>query len=379
MAFPTTLALITALWSGPARTKSIALWSALGGGDLRARPARRGRAARALLVGLGVPDHAAAGRRRAGDGGRVRAEPRQRDDRSGRQPRRDPVGRAGRRRSSWRSTSRRFRTRARWRSGWRPSRSPPVIAFVIRQRRRAEPALRPRRRGATRSSGWRRAPGIIVFGTLMGAMFIGQQFLQNVLGYSTLEAGRAILPAVVLHGAGRASVGQARRGARGTVHAAHRLRLLPARLPHDAAAVERGHLVLVGRPRLRARRRPASASPGTPASHSLTGSVPVRRAGMASGTADLQRDLGGAIMQSILGALLTAGYAAAVTAAIATAPNARARSRTASQSQLTKSFAERRADRRAVPAVRNADHGGARSSRSSTGPTGPTRPGSSPS
>ena len=32
------------------------------------------------------------------------------------------------------------------------------------------------------------------------------------------------------------------------------------------------------------------------ASHSLTGSVPVTRVGMASGTADLQRDLGGAIM-----------------------------------------------------------------------------------
>src|SRR3954465_6696501 len=31
MAFPTTLALIAALWSGPARTKSIALWSGLGG------------------------------------------------------------------------------------------------------------------------------------------------------------------------------------------------------------------------------------------------------------------------------------------------------------------------------------------------------------
>ena len=31
MAYPTTLALITALWSGPSRTKSIALWSALGG------------------------------------------------------------------------------------------------------------------------------------------------------------------------------------------------------------------------------------------------------------------------------------------------------------------------------------------------------------
>src|SRR4051795_3294662 len=32
MAYPTTLALITALWSGPGRTKAIALWSAIGGG-----------------------------------------------------------------------------------------------------------------------------------------------------------------------------------------------------------------------------------------------------------------------------------------------------------------------------------------------------------
>lgn len=48
---------------------------------------------------------------------------------------------------------------------------------------------------------------------------------------------------------------------------------------------------------------------GTPASNALTGSVPVSRAGMASSTSDLQRDLGGAIMQSVLGAILTAGYA----------------------------------------------------------------------
>jgi hypothetical protein len=51
---------------------------------------------------------------------------------------------------------------------------------------------------------------------------------------------------------------------------------------------------------------------GTPSSNSLTGSVPVSRAGMASGTADLQRDLGGALMTSIFGALLTAGYASAM-------------------------------------------------------------------
>src|SRR6476646_673872 len=74
---------------------------------------------------------------------------------------------------------------------------------------------------------------------------------------------------------------------------------------------------------------------GTPASHSLTSSVPVRRVGMASGTADLQRDLGGAIMQSIFGALLTAGYAAAAGAAI----SASGKNITQSvQSELTKSF-----------------------------------------
>jgi hypothetical protein len=77
---------------------------------------------------------------------------------------------------------------------------------------------------------------------------------------------------------------------------------------------------------------------GTPASHSLTGSVPVRRAGMASGTADLQRDLGGAIMQSILGALLTAGYASAFASAIAASPNAGQIS-TSVQNTLEKSFA----------------------------------------
>ena len=42
---------------------------------------------------------------------------------------------------------------------------------------------------------------------------------------------------------------------------------------------------------------------------------------MASGTSDLQRDLGGAIMQSILGAVLTAGYAASISASIASSPD----------------------------------------------------------
>jgi hypothetical protein len=57
---------------------------------------------------------------------------------------------------------------------------------------------------------------------------------------------------------------------------------------------------------------------------------------MASGTADLQRDLGGAIMQSIMGALLTAGYAAAAAAAIGQSSKHISNN---VQNTLTKSFA----------------------------------------
>ena len=58
---------------------------------------------------------------------------------------------------------------------------------------------------------------------------------------------------------------------------------------------------------------------------------------MASGTADLQRDLGGAIMQSIMGALLTAGYASAFATAIAGAPGGDSVSSSV-EAELTKSF-----------------------------------------
>ena len=42
MAFPTTLALVTALWSGPARTRAIALWSGIGAAVAALGPAISG-------------------------------------------------------------------------------------------------------------------------------------------------------------------------------------------------------------------------------------------------------------------------------------------------------------------------------------------------
>jgi hypothetical protein len=60
---------------------------------------------------------------------------------------------------------------------------------------------------------------------------------------------------------------------------------------------------------------------------------------MASGTGDLQRDLGGSIMQSLLGAILGAGYASAISSSIANAPAATKSLITTDVSQaLQKSF-----------------------------------------
>ena len=179
--------------------------------------------------------------------------------------------------------------------------------------------------------------GIIVFGSLMGAMFVGQQYLQNVLGYSSLEAGAAIIPAavfMVLIAPRSAKLVEA-NGARITLLTGYVLCFLGflTMLVLWSDHSPYWHIAL-GYAFIGA----GVGFAGTPASHSLTGSVPVSRAGMASGTADLQRDLGGAIMQSIMGALLTAGYASAIATAIAGSPDQKLVTDQV-QAELEKSFA----------------------------------------
>ena len=71
MAYPTTLALIAALWSGPGADEVDRAVVGARRRDRVARPARRRRPARALRLGLGVPGHAAARRGRAPDGAQL--------------------------------------------------------------------------------------------------------------------------------------------------------------------------------------------------------------------------------------------------------------------------------------------------------------------
>jgi EmrB/QacA subfamily drug resistance transporter len=334
MAFPTTLALITALWSGNDRTRSIALWSAIGGAIASLGPLLSG----ALLEQF--------------DWGSVflvtlplatlalylawRYVPAHINETT------EPVDNFGGILSVLLVAALVLGINL----AAVPGKGMLAIglgiiavaatgAFVLRQRRARSPLYD--LDIARRRIFWVAAcAGIIVFGSLMGAMFIGQQFLQNVLDYSTLDSGLAILPAAVLMVivAPRSAKLVEARGARFTLLVGYVFcvlgfltMLLLWKDDIEYWKVGLGYAFIgIG-----------VGFAGTPASHSLTGSVPVKRAGMASGTADLQRDLGGAIMQSIFGALLTAGYAAAAGAAIASSGES-AKVTENVEGELTKSF-----------------------------------------
>ncbi|MGV9825949.1 MFS transporter [Gordonia sp. NPDC003429] len=335
LAFPTTLAVITALWSGPRRTRAIALWSALGGAISATGPVMSGGLLEVwdwhsvflvtiplALVALGmawffVP----------ADGGDSKVTV---DNIGGITSivlvgslvisiNFAPLG------SAYRTAVIVLAVIA----------VVSTVFFVWRQLHIPVPLYD--FRIASRRTFWVAAVGgIIIFGTLMGVMFIGQQYLQNVLGYSTLEAGALALPAAaaMIVAAPRSAKLVESVGSRATLLLGYTFILAGLVLAlltwRDTASLWMviGVYLLIGL---------GVGFAGTPASHSLTGSVPVARAGMASSTSDLQRDLGGAVMQSILGAILTAGYAKSLNESISSSPQAdQISSETAAA--LTKSF-----------------------------------------
>ena len=280
MAYPTTLALITALWTGPSRTKSIALWSALGGAIASLGPLLSGFllqhfywgsvflvtvplavVAIALAWWL-VPAHVNESTEQVDNIGVVLslvlvgalilsinfA----------------PVPNAGTLTVVLAAVA-----------------LVALVAFYVRQRRTADPLYD--LEIASRRTFWVAAcAGIIVFGSLMGAAFVSQQYLQNVLGYSTLEAGAAFLPAIVFMVlvAPRSARLVETRGARFTLLCGYIFLLLAFATmllvwKEGSAYWEIAFayaFIGVG-----------VGFAGTPASHSLTSSVPVRRAGMPLG------------------------------------------------------------------------------------------------
>src|SRR6188508_2084435 len=195
LAYPTTLALITALWTGPGRTKAIALWSAIGGGIAALGPLIAGAlleqfwwgsvflvtlplvAVAIVMAIVFVPSHV-----------------NETDD---------PVDNLGGILSVvlvgaliLAINFAPVPSEDALVAGLAAVALAAAVAFFLRQRRADNPLYD--LDVASRRIFWVAAcAGIIVFGSLMAAAFVSQQYLQNVLGYSTLEAGAAFLPAVV--------------------------------------------------------------------------------------------------------------------------------------------------------------------------------------
>src|SRR5262249_24242136 len=195
MAYPTTLALITALWSGAGRTKRIALWSGIGGAIAALGPLAAGALLQHFYWGsvflitlpLAIVAFLLA----------VKFIPAHVNETA------DAVDNLGGVLSVVLVGSLILAINF----APVPDKGALVVslaivaiaatvAFVLRQARAAIPLYDVHVAG--RRVFWVAAcAGIIWFGSLMGAMFIGQQFLQNVLGYSTLDAGAAILPGAI--------------------------------------------------------------------------------------------------------------------------------------------------------------------------------------
>jgi MFS family permease len=335
--FPTTLSLITALFRGRPRVHAIALWSGLGGAVAAVGPVLAGwllesywwgsvflvtvpLAAASLVLGLVVlPWHAHE------EGDRV-----------------DHLGGAlsvvavaslvfsvniapqGFSTSLWALLA--LSTGA-------------FVLFLLRQRRAphplvAVPLLRP-------PSFWVAfVAGLVTFGSLIGAMFIGQQFTQNVLGDSPLRAAVSALPMAVMMAvcgqlAGRMILA---KGGRDTFSV-------------GLVAVALGFVVMlvtwrdgtwygwvyVGYAFVGA----GVGFSATPASRAIMSSLPVSRAGMGSAFLDLTRDFGGAIMQSAMGALLAGVYSAYFVKAFAALPPAQAQALGQdAANQIASSFAD---------------------------------------
>ncbi len=195
-----------------------------------------------------------------------------------------------------------------------------VVAFVLRERRAANP-LFPLEVLKVRTFSIAFIAGMIVFGGLMGALFIGQQFTQNVLGYSALDAGLAVLPFGLMAVLG--SIPSARMivklGSRVTLLAGLAL-LMVGFILMLLTWTEGASYLPVGLAYLILGSGVGVAAP--PTARALMGSVVVTRAGVGSAASDLTRDFGGAVFQSIMGAALAAGYAANFNKMIAASPSA---------------------------------------------------------
>lgn len=185
-----------------------------------------------------------------------------------------------------------------------------VIAFVLfffRQRIAPRPLMDLAR--AAHPTFWVAAvAGMVSFGSLIGALFLGQQFTQDVLSYSSFTAALVTIPCALMLMISAPFAG----------HALLRFGTRPV-LASGIAVLVVAFLSMIVVWRQGASMPFVMISYGlcglgvgiasTCGSRSLMASLPTSRAGMGSAFTDLTRDFGGAIMQALMGSVLAVVYA----------------------------------------------------------------------
>lgn len=192
-----------------------------------------------------------------------------------------------------------------------------IVAFLLFFRRQKS-APRPLvdLKAASATTFWVAAvAGTVTFGALMGTLFIGQQFTQNVLSFTALEGAVYQLPVPVFM-------------ILMSIPAARLVVKLGGRVTFTIGLV----LLSFAFVWILTFWRPGAAGfhvlfaytfvgigvglAVTPASKALMASLPASRAGMGSAFTDLTRDFGGSVMNAIMGTALAVAYGASISRAL---------------------------------------------------------------
>ena len=150
----------------------------------------------------------------------------------------------------------------------------------------------------------------LVFLALFGTLFLLTQYLQSVLGYSTVKAGAVLLPqaATIMVFAPLSSVWVAKLGNKAVVASGLTLVTLSLVLfgtfePHVSALHLIGVTALMGL---------GMANVLAPCTDSIMGSLPRAKAGVGSAVNDTTRQMGGAIGVAVFGSLMASHFTSGV-------------------------------------------------------------------
>jgi EmrB/QacA subfamily drug resistance transporter len=182
-----------------------------------------------------------------------------------------------------------------------------LVAFVVRQRRTAEPLLDVRLFKDARFTAATSTITVLFF-ALFGFLFLSTQYLQFVLGYSPSAAGVRVLPyaGAMIVFAPLSSTLVARLGTK-------RVATAGMLLFSTGLAIAATVTVSTGYGRLGIALLFMGAGmglAGAPATESIMGSLPPERANIGSAVNDTTRELGGALGVAIVGSIMSSLYAA---------------------------------------------------------------------